>query len=529
VKLMGRSDCCTKRTHGVKVFVGGKLCGIWPRDAHTGWVEFECPKDTKGTAVKVVQPRGTPLTICGVEVHGEATGEKPDDKEEKREVMFELATFDQSSISNKYEWSAQKLIQYMGAPVTDISANWNTQTCTYSQHGPGEWQSVSMSDEHEVTKIRLIGRSDEKQDRNFGNKVYAINDSGEKKVLCGTWPKGDQYTNKWVEFACPKDTKAKTIKVEKPDKGVLTLCNVEVFGYKKEEEKKDDDDKKKKTTTTSLDNAAATVEVATEDIVKVKEGTDEVITTETTERFEDTITTVDVNTEEGWKKWAKEVKARTIKIEPNQGFVEEPITLKTNSFVELVGTVNNDQGYEWFWEATNGFKLKNVKTKSYYEDPNDQTIATVHIMLQVMDNKDKKEFDLKWLYQPGWNYNRNFRDGQKFKVDGKEEGKVFVTQYKAQEGSIWKKVKAGIRDMKGNTGSEDLEHGNWWDKDQTYTKSQDDAGQWQTVLTSSRSTKKTKSVSDYKKTTTSTERYTTQDQDKNEYSDNESNNWNNNG
>jgi hypothetical protein len=218
-----------------------------------------------------------------------------------------------------------------------------------------------------------------------------------------------------------------------------------------------------------LQNSAAIVEVKSDNVIKIKAGSDEIIKTTTDLRYEDTITTVDINTEEGWKKWAKDLKARVIKMEPNQGFVEEPLIVKTNSFIEFTGSVNNDKGYEWFWEATNGFKIKNVKTKSYFES-DDGNMATVHIMLQVMDNCDKKEFDLKWLYQQGWEYNRNFKDGQKFKVDGKEEGKIYVTHWKAQEGSIWKKVKYGITDRAGNTGSEPLEHGDWNGKDQTYTK-----------------------------------------------------------
>lgn len=167
--------------------------------------------------------------------------------------------------------------------------------------------------------------------------------------------------------------------VEKPDKGVLTLCGIEVFGYKNEEKKKDDD--KPNTVTSSLDNAAATVEIESDDVVKVKAGTKEIIKTTTDMKYEDTITTVDINTEMGWKKWSSELKTRVLKISPNQGFTEEPMIVKTNSFIEITGRVNNDRGYEWFWEATNGFKLRNVKTKSYYDDPNDSTVATVHIML----------------------------------------------------------------------------------------------------------------------------------------------------
>jgi hypothetical protein len=48
----------------------------------------------------------------------------------------------------------------MGYPITDISAKWKTQTCTYSKNETGAWQSVSMDKDYEVTKIMLVGRSD---------------------------------------------------------------------------------------------------------------------------------------------------------------------------------------------------------------------------------------------------------------------------------------------------------------------------------------------------------------------------------
>lgn len=140
VKLMGRNDCCQARNFGNKVYVGGKLCGVWPKGQKNDWVEFSCPDGTKGTDVKIVQPRGTALTICGVEVYGKETGEKAEeDKDKKKEIMFQLESSDQSSIHSKFQWSAAKLVQYMGAPVTDVSGSWGTQTCTYSKNETGAW------------------------------------------------------------------------------------------------------------------------------------------------------------------------------------------------------------------------------------------------------------------------------------------------------------------------------------------------------------------------------------------------------
>lgn len=62
-----------------------------------------------------------------------------------------------------------------------------------------------LKDEALITKIKLMGRSDCCQSRNYGNKVYA------GKTLCGVWPIGQK--DDWVEFTCPAGTKASDIQV----------------------------------------------------------------------------------------------------------------------------------------------------------------------------------------------------------------------------------------------------------------------------------------------------------------------------
>jgi hypothetical protein len=60
----------------------------------------------------------------------------------------------------------------------------------------------------------------------------------------------------------------------------------------------------------------------------------------------------------------------------NSGFLNHSSVVKVNSFIELVGTVNNDAGYEWFWQAGNNFKLKNVYTISYNDEDGTRTLGT---------------------------------------------------------------------------------------------------------------------------------------------------------
>jgi hypothetical protein len=102
--------------------------------------------------------------------------------------------------------------------------------------------------------------------------------------------------------------------------------------------------------------------------------------------------------------------------------------------------------------------------------------------------------------------NKVFVDGMKFKVDGKEEGKIHLTTWKAMPGTIWKQVKDGIENGGGNDGSEKLEHGGFNNRVHTLTRTTDQAGKWTT--TSTTSLKKTLKSS-YDKTKTSTDSYET--------------------
>lgn len=67
----------------------------------------------------------------------------------------------------------------------------------------------------------------------------------------------------------------------------------------------------------------------------------------------------------------------------NSGFISVPQSVKTNGFIDLVGTIDNtnNDGYEWFWSASNGFKLKLVKNMNYNDDDSNTSRTTVRIML----------------------------------------------------------------------------------------------------------------------------------------------------
>jgi hypothetical protein len=66
---MNRGDCCQDKAIGIKIYVDDKLCGEWPNSKAT-WVTITCPFETKGTFIKIEQPRKLDLTVCGIQVFG---------------------------------------------------------------------------------------------------------------------------------------------------------------------------------------------------------------------------------------------------------------------------------------------------------------------------------------------------------------------------------------------------------------------------------------------------------------------------
>lgn len=362
-------------------------------------VEFECPEGTVGSEVKIVQPKGTALTICGVEVYGQPNkkddkdDKKDDDKDKKdprpkkrKEVLLEPTTSSESDVAPQYPWRASKLIQYAGNPVTNVWGHWNTQTCTHSKGGNGEkWQQVGFEDTMEVTRVKLIGRSDCCQKRNWGNYVYA------GKTLCGRWPRAKK--DKWVEFKCPDGTLAKDIRVVKRNKGPLTLCGVEVYGYRLGVSTDMGVSQSFELTTESNEDNTVkstmdTFNETSEDIIKAED-------TISNYKVSNEIGKWDLSYESGWRAWSNYLGAYKIHMKENMKQPKDVPELKFGSFIEIWGKSNKDKGLDFKWSTTNGFKLKVIAQRFFEENDNDASAGgNTHIMLKVLqqDSDIKKSF-----------------------------------------------------------------------------------------------------------------------------------------
>lgn len=138
---MGRTDCCQNRNYGNKVFAGDVLCGTWPAGAKNDWVEFNCPAGTKASEIRVVQPKKTALTLCGMEVFGQylgvptnATKTKRDDSKDEK---LDLTGSSESGVDKRWPWRASKVVDAKGSWTPDISKK--DHTCTHSNFVPGNW------------------------------------------------------------------------------------------------------------------------------------------------------------------------------------------------------------------------------------------------------------------------------------------------------------------------------------------------------------------------------------------------------
>lgn len=134
-------------------------------------------------------------------------------------VKLELVSASDSGVDPRWPWAATKLLSGRVQPNIGDRA---TQTCTHSNFTAGNWQEVGLAGNATITTIKIMGRSDCCQSRQYGDKVYA----GE--TLCGTWPEGD--ANGWITFDCPAGTVASDVKIVQPRATALTICGVEVYG-----------------------------------------------------------------------------------------------------------------------------------------------------------------------------------------------------------------------------------------------------------------------------------------------------------
>jgi len=203
VTVYNRQDCCSDRLNGAMVYAGDVYCGTI--NVESGRTRYIVLCDgVVADFVEIRQPYDV-LTLCEVEVYGEASDEEP---------MRNIALNMEATQSSLYE-------NFPATLATDgrVSGEWDQGTCTHTQNNnEAEWWSLEFEGSNFVDRVVVYNRRDCCQDR-LNNAQVFVDDE-----LCGN------ITVSSASLVYPVECGiiGSTVKIQVAN--YLTLCEVEVIG-----------------------------------------------------------------------------------------------------------------------------------------------------------------------------------------------------------------------------------------------------------------------------------------------------------
>eukprot|EP00124_Ichthyophonus_hoferi_P004440 Ihof_evm1s488 gene=Ihof_evmTU1s488 len=200
------------------VTVDDQLCGVGLNDQYD-FLTIMCEKPVTGNILKIQQMRGASrwytawFSLCEVEAWGTRVT-----KQIKGTIMPQVNLFllwaRQSST-----WSEDTIASMA------IDGNPNTCTQTYDWVDSKPWWTVDMGAIVTVQAFRITNR--QSYESRLGNVFVTVDDQA-----CGPiYKNGDSY---YLWVTCEKPVTGQLLKIqllEAPVRGILTLCEVEVWGY----------------------------------------------------------------------------------------------------------------------------------------------------------------------------------------------------------------------------------------------------------------------------------------------------------
>ncbi|XP_053321973.1 pentraxin fusion protein-like [Spea bombifrons] len=224
VVIVNRMDCCQNRLHGAQIRVGNSgsnndpLCGTIT-DVSQSCIPL-CCKGMEGRFITVTIPgRAEYLTLCEVEVYGQAAMEKP-------QVSVNLARSGTASQSSTYSYSV---------PTSEASlaidgnkeTNYHLHACAHTNGDYGAWWRLDLQKSFKIDAVVIVNRMDCCQNRLHGAQIRVGNSGSNNDPLCGTITDVSQSC---IPLCC-NGMEGRYITVTIPGRAeYLTLCEVEVYG-----------------------------------------------------------------------------------------------------------------------------------------------------------------------------------------------------------------------------------------------------------------------------------------------------------
>ncbi|XP_075937241.1 uncharacterized protein LOC142937972 [Anarhichas minor] len=237
------------RLNGAEIHIGDSLdnfgnnnprCAVITSIPSGGVEEFQC-NGMDGRYVNIFIPREEFLSLCEVEVYG-----SPLDVVRHRFMLhnslrssfislmcFSTVSFPENVALRGKATQSDRLENAFSAAYNAIDgnrdANYNSGSCTHTDQMTKPWWRVDLLDSYIVTSVVITNRGDCCAERINGAQIY-IGDSL-NNPLVGTIPRaglGESFT---LTFTKRVEGRYVIVAVPGPNK-ILTLCEVEVYGYR---------------------------------------------------------------------------------------------------------------------------------------------------------------------------------------------------------------------------------------------------------------------------------------------------------
>lgn len=217
IKIWNRSDCCSERINGAKVWVDKAEVGqLWNSQSMNFMYNVET--DVVGRYVRVTQDFHI-LTLCEVEVYGNYIGESgegpnyfhhPVIVSQNKPTSLSRGHTSHGAVNGGHFGNNGHDGNCAGAEVDDIFQSW--------------WQ-VDLEEEFKVTLVVLYPRRGRGVETLQGAKVY-VDDS-----LCGVYGRSNESRDLFA-IKCPTGgLVGRKVKVVR-ENNIIELCEAEVFGVK---------------------------------------------------------------------------------------------------------------------------------------------------------------------------------------------------------------------------------------------------------------------------------------------------------
>ncbi|XP_049324928.1 uncharacterized protein LOC103037467 [Astyanax mexicanus] len=241
ITITNRGDCCSERINGAEIRIGNSLINEGndnPRVAVVSSIPagkdktFNFGGGVSGRYVNIIIPgKHRILTLCEVQVFGSRRSES------LTQIPSQLKNLALAGKATQSSFVDQPYKIFHGHPYKAIdgknTSEYSKGSCTHTETQDNPWWRLDLQDEYTVTSVTVTNRGDCCSERlngaeiRIGNSLSNDGNSNPRVGVISSISAGKSQT-----FTLNQGVSGRYVNVIIPGKKrILTLCEVEVFGY----------------------------------------------------------------------------------------------------------------------------------------------------------------------------------------------------------------------------------------------------------------------------------------------------------